>query len=100
MISPLKSKDKRDENSWIEIAKYDFDVGLEVSDLLKIREICFGGELFSFSAMVVRKTKIIQPQEDGAALFSIDILVEVIDKEKLSSLREIFRLMDLDKLES
>lgn len=99
-ISPLKSKDKKDENSWIKIAKYDFDVGLEVGEVVKIQQIWLRGELFSFSAMVIRKTKIIRPQEDSEDIFGINILVEVTDKEKLPSLREVFRLMDLDRLEA
>jgi hypothetical protein len=89
MPFPLKVKDVEVEGSWTDIAKYNFDPGLQEGDEFEVSDLHFGGwedEPFSFRAMVVRKEKTVKPHKDGD-IFRIDVFVELADKEELERMR-------------
>jgi hypothetical protein len=103
MPFPLKVKDAGVEvdTTWIDIAKYNFDPGLQVGDEIEVSDLKFGGsedEPFSFTALVVKKVKTVKPRKDGD-IFSIDVLIEVADKEEFERIREIFKRLNPGKFE-
>ncbi len=70
MLFPLKLKDPEVEveSLWKEIAKYNFDPGLQVGEEIEVSDLHFGGwqdEPFSFTARVVKKEKTVKPHKDG-----------------------------------
>jgi hypothetical protein len=102
MPFPLKLKGTEVENISTEVARYNFDLGLQIGDQIVLSEIHFGrweDKPFSFRAVVVRKEKIIKPQREGDDLFTIDIYVELADKEELPRMRDVLRRQDPDKYE-
>jgi hypothetical protein len=102
MPFPLKLKGIEVENPFTEVARYNFDLGLQIGDQVVLSEIHLGGwgdKPFSFRAIVVRKEKIIKPQKEGDDLFTIDIYVELADKEELPRMRDILRQLNPDKFE-
>lgn len=102
MPFPLKLKGIEVENLSTEVARYNFDLGLQIGDQVVLSEIHFGGwedKPFSFTAMVVRKEKIIKPQKEGDDLFTINIYVELADKEELPKIRDTLRRLNPGKFE-
>jgi hypothetical protein len=102
MPLPVKFKGQEDENQWIEVAKYNFDPGLQINDEVELRDIHYGGwgdKPFSFTAMVIKKTKTIKPQRGSNDIFCIDIFVELADKEELERMRDIFKRHNPGKFE-
>jgi hypothetical protein len=102
MPFPLKSKSTEFDNISTEIARYNFDLGLQIGDQIVLSDIHFGGwedKPFSFRAVVVRKEKTIKPQRECDDLFIIDIYVELADKEELPRMRDVLIRLNPGKYE-
>ncbi|WP_434685977.1 hypothetical protein [Pseudanabaena minima] len=99
---PLKLKDcESDEISWMKVAQYNFDPGLQIDEEINL-STHFGGwgdkPFFFKKARVVRKDKIVISQK-GGDIFRIDVFVEIADKEDLVRMREILRKLNPGKFE-
>ena len=102
MPFPLKVKGIDVESSFKEVARYHFDLGLQIGDQVVLSNIHFGGwedKPFSFRTVVVRKEKTIQPQRESDDIFIIDIYVELADKEELPRMRDILIRLNPGKYE-
>lgn len=96
---PLKTKGQISEISWMNIAKYTYDPGLQVGDQINIQDLkmgYWGDKPFSFKALVVDRRKIIKPNKEGDA-FELAILLELADKEELQRMREIIKKLNPNK---
>jgi hypothetical protein len=87
-----------ERNPHIQIAKYDFDPGLQPGQKVDVTDLCWGfgkGESFSFEALVTLRKNQINPQENQQNdIFRINICLEMADKEQLPKLVEILKKLN------
>jgi hypothetical protein len=77
----------------VQIAKYEFDPGLQPGQKVNVTDLCWGfgeGESFSFEALVTLRKYQIEPQgKHQNDIFRVSIGLEMADKEQLPRLVEI-----------
>ncbi len=89
-----------DEKPDIEIARYDFDPGLQIGDIVNVTDLVwtkipdsqtlmYNDSSFSFEAMVKIRKYQIEPRNSKDAVFRVLIGLEMADKEQLSQMAEI-----------
>jgi hypothetical protein len=79
----------------VQIAKYNFDPGLQVGEPVDVIELKWGSELFSFEAVVKVRKYQIKPQNDS---FRLLIGLEMADKEQLLQLVKILKELNLGEI--
>lgn len=86
----------------VEIARYEFDPGLQIGDKVTVVDLVWGKipddaseiyeeKFFSFEAIVTNRTYQIEPQSYKEDIFRVSIELELIDKEQLLQLAEIIK---------
>ena len=91
--SILEEKEVEEEKpNWsMEVAKYNFNLGLQVGEDLELI-LHYGDEGFSFGGKVVKILKIIENDKNGLDdIFRIEAHVEILDKEAFVKVREILK---------
>ena len=95
--SLLEEKDVEEEeklNRSMEVAKYNFNLGLQVGEALELI-LHFGDEQFSFGSKVVKILKVIENDKNGLDdIFRIEAHVEILDKEDFVKVREILKRLN------
>jgi acyl carrier protein len=81
------------ERILIEVARYNFDLGLQLEDKVVMRDITYGDNTFSFTGVVVDVLKVIKQDKlkihkNDNDIFRIEVTVEINDKE-LETIRDI-----------
>jgi hypothetical protein len=91
-----------DELSDVEIARYEFDPGLQIGDKVRVVDLVWGKipddtseiyeeSFFSFEAIVTNRQYQIEPQSYKEDIFRVLIELELMDKKLLSQLAEIIK---------
>lgn len=92
-----ESKDEDFTVEALEVAKYNFDLGLQVNETVELKDISvFGEDKTSYTGMVKKKEKFITQHEKGD-IFSIYVFVEVADKENFEKMRDLLKQHRPDK---
>jgi hypothetical protein len=97
--SLLEEKDVKEEEeeklNWsMEVAKYNFNLGLQVDEDIELILHC-GDEGFSFGGKVVKILKFIENDKNGLDdIFRIEAHVEILDKEDFVKVREILKRLN------
>ncbi|MEG4331376.1 hypothetical protein QUB40_05405 [Microcoleus sp. AT9_A2] len=81
------------ERILIEVARYNFDLGLQLEDKVIMRDITYGDNTFSFTGSVVDVLKVIKQDKlkshkNDNDIFRIEVTVE-IDNKELETVRDI-----------
>jgi hypothetical protein len=79
---------------FIEVARYDYDLGLQLNEKITLEDVRYGDETFSFTGAVVDivktvKQKIGKVHNKDNDIFRIDVIVEIDDKEHMQEIRDI-----------
>jgi len=84
-----------------EIAKYNFDPGLQPGNHVMVTDLKLGtprDEPFSFQALVKQRTLEIAPGRQGQEdIFRISIVIEAVEKENIARISEIMKRMNPGK---
>jgi len=92
-----ETKDKDFTIEALEVAKYNFDLGLQINDTIELKDISFFGEdTTSYTCMVKKKEKHITQSKKGD-IFSIYVFVEAADKENFEKIRNLLKQHRPDK---
>jgi hypothetical protein len=89
-----------DEVEALEIAKYNFDLGLEEGEEIQLDDICILGKKETSHTglgVVKKKVKAIKQHEDGD-IFTINVFVEIADKDKFEKIRGLLKHYRVNKL--
>ncbi|MEG4213714.1 hypothetical protein [Microcoleus sp. S13_B4] len=103
ILFDIESKDENIKFDSIFIAKFKFDLGLQLDEIVELKDIPIGDknydgdEPMSFTAMVKRKEKTIQVDKNDNSVFIIDIFLEIADREKHEEIRNIIRRLHPDR---
>jgi hypothetical protein len=87
-----------DISNLIQIAKYDFDLDLEVGEIIHISNLRFFRENYTFEARVRSKSKILKEEvttpNDYRSTLTMEYIVDIVKEEDLlmirGSLRQLF----------
>jgi hypothetical protein len=91
------SKDEDFKLEGLEVAKFNFDLGLQISEEIQLTDISiFGEEKTSYTGVVKKKEKSIKQQKNGD-VFSVYIFVEVADKDNFEKIRDLLKQHRPDK---
>ena len=83
-----------DKPIYIEVARYNYDLSLQLNEKITLEDVRYGNETFSFTGAVVEVVKTIK-QKIGKVnnkdndIFRIDVIVEIDDKEHMQEIRDI-----------
>lgn len=78
-------------NSSMQVAKYNFNLGLQVGDDIELI-LHYGDECFSFGGKVVNILKVIEKDKERLDdIFRIEAHVKISDKEDVIKVREILK---------
>jgi hypothetical protein len=86
----------------VEIARYNFDPGLQIGDKVSVVDLVWGRipdrtsaiyeeSFFSFEAIVTNRKYQIEPQSDTEDIFRVSITLELVDREQIPQLAEIVK---------
>lgn len=84
----------QEEPTFSEVARYNFDLGLQLDDKIAIRDITYGDKIFSFTGAVVDVLKVIKQNKEKVHkndndIFRIEVTIEIDDKEDMVEIRDI-----------
>ena len=86
-----KDVEKEKVNWSMQVAKYNFNLGLQVGDDIELI-LHYGDECFSFASKVVKILKVIENDKERLDdIFRIEAHVEISDKEDFVKVREILK---------
>lgn len=86
-----KDVDQEKVNWSMQVAKYNFNLGLQVGDDIELI-LHYGDECFSFGGKVVKILKVIENDKERLDdIFKVEAHVEISDKEDLVKVREILK---------
>ncbi|MEG4007651.1 hypothetical protein QUA41_17330 [Microcoleus sp. Pol11C1] len=91
--SLFEEKDvEKEQINWSkQVAKYNFNLGLQVGDDIELI-LHDGDECFSFASKVVKILKVIENDKERLDdIFRIEAHVEILDKEDFVKVREIIK---------
>jgi CRISPR/Cas system-associated protein Cas5 (RAMP superfamily) len=101
--SLLEEKEKEVEGeklNWsMGIAKYNFNLGLQVKDELELILRYDNDKLFEFKGEVIKVSKVIESNKNkpGNDIFRIEAHIEIGDKEDFVKVREILKNLNSPK---
>lgn len=92
-----EAKNEEESLEALQVAQYKFDLGLEVNEMIKLEDICILGEAeTSYVGTVKKKEKVIKQHKNGD-IFSINVFIEVADKENFEKMRDLLKQHRPDK---
>jgi hypothetical protein len=92
-----------DPSNLMKIAKYNFDLGLEVGEIIHISNLGFLERNYTFEARVIRKLKILKeevvatPDDDNKYTLTMEYVVEIVREEDLLMIRRCLRQLFLSE---
>ena len=86
----------QEEPTLMEVARYNFDLGLQLNDKIAIRDITYADKIFSFTGAVVDVLKVIKQNKEKVHkndndIFRIEVTIEIDDKEDMTEIRDIVK---------
>jgi len=90
-----------DISNLIQIAKYDFDLGLEVGEIIHISNLKDFKENYTFEARVRSKSKILKGEvktsNDCRSTLTMEYIVDIVKEEDLVMIRGTLKQLFLSK---
>ena len=97
----LNLPDLEDKYKWTQIANFSFDLGLQTSEEISIKNVHFHNFVeacFSFKAKVVKQEKIAEIQKTGN-IFRVLVFLEMTDEQEIEDVRQRLKNLKPDLFE-